>query len=111
MDDVHQPLTMENWLSKIANAKILITNSFHGMVVALLSHIPFIVDIEKGSGYGMNDRFYTLLDRLGLIERIVGERFDINTLLQKTDMNWNIIDKRLDDFKEEGKAFLQTAFQ
>lgn len=46
---------------------MLIVNLYHGMIMDILFHIPFVVYIETENGVGMNDRFYTLLNRLGLI--------------------------------------------
>lgn len=107
LDDVHAALTMESWLSTIANSKALVTNSYHGMIVAILCHIPFVVDIEKGKGVGMNDRFFTLLERLELTERIVDNQEGIERLINDTNIDWDLVESKISDFRNIGKGFLE----
>lgn len=63
--------TIQGWLDKIKQAKYVITDSFHCVVMCLKLHKPFIVVTEDKGNKGMNDRFYTLLDKLSLSERII----------------------------------------
>lgn len=67
---MHNSYSMEEWLEVIRCSKMLVTNSYHGMIMALLFHVPFVVDIETNNGIGMNDRFYILLSRANLLHRI-----------------------------------------
>lgn len=109
IDDVHSPVNLEEWISLIAGSEMLVTNSFHGMVVALLNHVPFAIEISGGRNKGMNDRFYTLLDRLGLIERICGEQYSLTELLNNHDINWESVDAALKQVQKEGAVYLNDA--
>ena len=110
IDDVRSPITMEEWISTIACSKTLITNSFHGMVVALLNHVPFVIDIEGGRSKGMNDRFYTLLDCLNLTNRICGEQYSLSELLNIRKIDWEQVDRKLILVQKHGADYLKTVF-
>ena len=105
IDDVHKVYSMEEWLGLIRYSKMLITNSYHGMIMAILFHIPFVIDIENGNGLGMNDRFYTLLNRLGLVDRIADN--NLKELILNGQIDWDDVDKRLSVFRNEGEIFLR----
>lgn len=100
--DDYTPYKMEEWISIIAFSSHFITNSFHGMLIAILFHVPFAVYLEKGEQAGMNDRFYTTLDYLGLKDRIVN---DISHPIFK-NINWEVVDSKLKEFALVGEDFL-----
>ena len=106
IDDENNPLTMEQWLGTIANAQALITNSYHGVIMAILAHVPFVVLLEKGSGKGMNDRFYTLLSQLGMTNRIANEEKDVNSVLENP-IDFDNIDAKIELYRKNGVEFLE----
>ena len=57
----------------------------------------------------MNDRFYTLLERLNLTSRICGEEYSLNELLNNRSIDWEYVDKALDIVQTEGEDYLKTA--
>ncbi len=81
--------TMEGWLVKIRDANFIVTDSFHCVVMCLKLHRPFAVVTELAGNVGMNDRFYTLLRSVGMLERLVYKEDveRIRTLLC-LDANW-----------------------
>jgi len=105
MDERHTPPTMEGWLSTIANAGRMITNSYHGMIMAILSHVPFVALLEKGVEGGMNDRFATLLGRLGLEDRMVSQVEEAERAIDRP-IDFEKVDKAIDDYRKLGVAFL-----
>lgn len=64
-------ISVPEWLSRIAHASFVFTNSFHGTVFAILFHKPFIALLLQGKMSGMNERVLSLLRRLGLANRVV----------------------------------------
>lgn len=107
IDDKHNPLKMEEWLSTIINSKQLVTNSYHGMIMAILANVPFVVLLETGIGHGMNDRFITLLTKLDLLDRIVeNNSYAIIKMLSKP-IEWCKINEKLKIFRQEGVEYLQ----
>lgn len=101
--------TLEGWLAKIKHANFVITDSFHCMVMCLKLHTPFAVVTELEGNTGMNDRLFTLLGLLDLEYRIVykGDVSKIKAIVN-TDINWDSVDLKLEDYKSIGAEFLKT---
>lgn len=98
---------MVKWLESIASSSHFITNSYHGMIVALLFHVPFVVIQESGRGAGMNDRFSTLLSKLDLINRISENAIENIAMTFETDINWLVVDQLMVEYREVGENFLK----
>jgi hypothetical protein len=62
--------SINQWLSLMANAEYVITNSFHCCVFAIQFHKKFLAYPVCGVAEKMNDRLTTLLAPLGLINHI-----------------------------------------
>ena len=89
------------WLTKIRDAEFVITNSFHGMMFSLLFNIPFIVVPVKGSK--MNDRISTVLEMVGLLDRIVEDELSI----PETTIDWETVNSKIEESRRKGKAYLE----
>lgn len=102
--------SLEGWLHKIKHAEFVLTDSFHCMVMCLKLHTPFAVVTKLQGKVGMNDRFYTILEQLGLEERIIC-RDNINRVRELLETNrplpWEEIDARLNLYGIIGKNYLQ----
>lgn len=107
VDDTSNVLSMEEWMGVIINSKGLITNSYHGMIVALLNHVPFVVILETNRSAGMNDRFYTLLKRVKLENRICNEGDDYLKIICE-DVDWISVDKLLEEFRIEANKVINV---
>lgn len=95
------------WLHKIKNSEIVITNSFHGIVFSIIFNTPFVAITVEGSG--MNDRIYTLLERAGLSDRIVSEfnKEKIDEII-KAPINWQDVNNNLRDFVTDSKKYIDN---
>jgi len=93
------------WLALERNSDFLVTNSFHGTVFALLFHTPFITATIKGSG--MNDRIFTLLQAVGLEDRIIesGKNDKIDKLIS-APIDWDAVDERIAELRRRSQEFL-----
>lgn len=98
-------LSINDWLSAIKNSKLLITNSFHAVMMCLKLHTPFAVILETGTGTGMNDRFYTLLEYFGLSDRIIKCSDDVNKLGNEID--FNMVDSIMQNYKSSLDSYLE----
>lgn len=80
---------IEDWLYNIKNSKIVITNSFHGVVFSIIFETPFIVVPIEGRLKGMNDRIVTLLESYDLMDRIMWQ-YNPNTIniLANKQIDW-----------------------
>lgn len=68
--------TIPQWINNISNSKVVITNSFHCVVFALIFHKPFIFLPLSGEFARMNDRLYDLLDKIDLKSQIYNDDFN-----------------------------------
>lgn len=102
-----QKRTIENWISSIYHAKFVVTNSYHGTIVAMVLHKPFAIVLSTGTLAGMNDRFTTLLSKVGLLERISDNKEESIINILNRPIDWSGIDKQLHDFRLIGKEFLK----
>lgn len=110
IDDTHNPLSLEEWVKSIIESKGLITNSYHGMIVALLNHIPFAVLLDSKTAGRMNNRFTTLLSRLGLLHHICSNESECLAVIEK-DLDWEDIEAKISKFRQEGVEFLNKYIQ
>lgn len=101
--------SIEGWLCKIKHSKFVVTDSFHCVVMCLKLHIPFVAITEQEGNVGMNDRLYTLLEKLHLCEQICFKDNIPRYRFQWT-YDWNEIDLALEHFGKIGKTFLNKIF-
>lgn len=106
IDETHDIYSLEQWLRLIAHAKFLITNSYHGMIMALLFHVPFAVLLESKGAVGMNDRFWTLLSKVGLESQIVEKDSATIEMISNHNIDWVDVDDKIADYKKNGVDFL-----
>lgn len=102
--------SLEGWLNKIKHADFVITDSFHCMVMCLKLHTPFAVITKLKGKVGMNDRLYTILEKLGMEDRIVfrEDLHLLSPLVHTPDsVSWNVIDGMLAQYAREGFSFLK----
>ena len=98
----HVSISVESWIENIANAKFVITDSFHGAVFSILFNKPFIVSLNGVRG---NTRIESLLEDFDLKECIVS---DFHNFLIP-EYNWNKINDHLTIRREESLGFLKQA--
>lgn len=86
-------IAVSDWLSKIARADFVFTNSFHGTVFAILFHKPFVSLLLRGRMSGMNERLLSLLAKLGLSDRAVyADEFEKIENLVTQVVDWAAVD-------------------
>lgn len=102
------PESIQNWISRIAAASYVITDSFHGTVFSLLYHRPFIVYVGDPQRV---TRIESLLKRLNLEERIIskGATSDDIIRLSEKKINWDDIDENLERLRKESLILLKSA--
>ena len=104
--DKNSTLSVEDWLSMIANSSMVVTDSFHGTVFSILFHKEFysIVNVARGG-----TRFVSLLSPLGLEHRM-GD-FSQFTLTEPSPIDWQQVDKILDKYRRDSINFLTNALK
>lgn len=97
------------WLGMIRNAKIVITNSFHGTVFSLLFQTPFLTYIAPGSKRG--SRIVNLLNIFGLSERLLRslENKECINNTELLSLDCKHIDEVIENERKKGFDFLNMA--
>lgn len=93
-----------DFISAIKDAEFVVTNSFHGTCFSIIFHKNFYTRIQTGSAT-RNDRVVSLLDSLGLSDRLFTnegvEKIDFD---KETD--WDSVDSRLAALVGNSKNYL-----
>ena len=80
--------------------------------MALRFHRNFAVLLEKGTLSGMNDRFITVLDKLGLTNHIIKElTTEEANRICRLFVDWAEVDEKIDIYRKESIAYLDTAIR
>lgn len=102
------PETVQNWLKRIASASLIMTDSFHGTVLALLYHRQFIVYVGNPNRI---TRIESLLTQLGLEDRIFTKESNIEDIKVKSleSIDWEKIDSILDKLRKHSLMLLKES--
>lgn len=93
----------------IRNAEYVCTDSFHGSVFSILCHRKLVIfnRYSDSSSSSKNTRIDNLCGKLGLSDR----RFSGDIIKDaKGDIDYSIIDNKLEDIRRESKDYLEQAF-
>lgn len=104
------PESVENWIKRIAGANLVLTDSFHGTVISLLYHRPFVVYIGNPSRI---TRIVSLLSQLGLSDRILTSNNKIEEFSQMVynPIDWEAIDKKLSKLRIDSLTLLRQSLE
>ena len=95
---------LETWLAGFSEADMVVTDSFHGCVLSILMHKPFIV--VENSYRGMS-RIKSLLDMFALDQRLVqGIDPEDDGTFFLSDPDWEGVETVLNAKRAESAAFL-----
>ena len=97
-------ISPKKWLSALANADFVITDSFHGTALSIIFNVPFVT-ILKSDKPTMNARVTELLEAVGLSSRIVGSVSEILTRINDA-IEWDVVNKHLAALRETGRMWL-----
>jgi len=95
--------SIENWISGFNQCEFVITDSFHGVVFAIIFEKPFIAIANEKRGI---DRFISLLDIIGLRRRLVFDFEGITKELVHESIDFNEVNRALSICKNESKNYL-----
>lgn len=104
----HRMPTVYQWLSNIANADMVITDSFHGTVFSIIFHKPFLCINNRKRGTA---RFESLLKSVGLLDRLVDlEKVSIEKAIGVLNQNINFdeVERQLDILRTNSLNFLKS---
>lgn len=101
-------LSIPGWLSKIYNARMVLTDSFHGCVFCIIFNKPFFILENKKGG---NDRIYSLLKMFRLENRIITGTVRENFFKEATNIDWQSVSRILTLEKEKSMLFIDKALK
>lgn len=108
LDDYKFP-SLEGWIKSFYDADFVITDSFHGTVFSIIFNKPFITIVNEARGAS---RFHSLLNLLGLENRLISKIDNSNTSLDvlkiRYEINYDIINKKLEALRLESLNFLKN---
>jgi polysaccharide pyruvyl transferase WcaK-like protein len=94
---------VEEWISGFNEAEFVVTDSFHGSVFSIIFNKPFISIANRGRG---SSRFYSLLERLNLSERIIDEKDEVTRELLEKEVDYTLVKSIIDKLKSESIEFI-----
>jgi hypothetical protein len=99
----------QEWVAQIANAKGVVTDSFHGTVISAILNKPFVALAKMGCNPGQNARLLTLLKQLGLEQRLI-ETDDVGEVTKRMaePINWQAVNQKLVEYRAQGAGFLMN---
>ena len=107
-------LTIEEWVQKIREADIVLTNSFHGTIFSVNFHVPVIslAKLDVSIDSAGNRRMYSFLNEINMQDYLIREiRWKKIDELITYNVDWNKVDDYINRMRAISKAFLIDAIE
>ena len=100
--------SIEQWLRNFADAKFVITDSFHGTMFSIIFNKPFYVIGNEKRGI---ERYSPILEKLGLKNRFILEKdlCDGCLSLDVNEINWDTVNRIIAEEKKKSVDFLKRS--
>ena len=95
----------EELLGYIKNAKLVITDTFHGSVLSIVCNTNFVAKIRSNK-----NKLEFLLEQYSLNDRLVSDFSDIEEK-QKQSIDFDCVNKKTAELREKSLNFLKTALE
>lgn len=105
---IYSYATIGQWLSNIIHSELVITPSFHGVVLSIVLNKDFIYTPLAGFHSPSNERILGLLKDLNLESRILDDKKSIQDIIKKP-INWANVNHKLTKLKNDSTSFLSRA--
>lgn len=96
-------LSVYDWLKKIRDSELIITDSFHCMAFSIIFHKKFIV--VSTSEKGFDSRMITTLSKIGLEDRMCTEVKNFE------EIDWSKVQEKLLEYRDESRKFLDKCLK
>ena len=102
---------IEEWLYLIKHAGTVITNSFHGIMFAIVFNTEFFYYPLAAEVKGADTRITSVLDLLGIRDRALMNYQDVLRIVREPQerIDWHLVNEKLDTFRAVGHTFLMEA--
>ncbi len=94
-------------LAYFRDAKAVVTDTFHGTILAMINSVPFVTLVRRSTdgGYGNEQKLLFLLDTFGLKDRELSDLNRLNQLLSEP-LDEAAIHRRLSKERHEAQKYL-----
>lgn len=99
--------SLEKWLGAFANADFVVTDSFHGCVLSLILHKPFLVTGNSKRGLSRIESLLKMFDLDYRMVDAIDPEDDGEGWL--TEIDWEYVDKVLKEKVDASRLFLDNA--
>lgn len=96
-------IKVEEWLQTICYADYVVTDSFHGTAFSIIFKKDFTAITNPLRG---NSRFVSLLNSVGLFDRIISENYDQMNL---SAIDWGSVDAQLGAMRQQSFEFINNS--
>ena len=100
--------SVPNWLARISECDFVVTNSFHGLLFAVLFHRPFVVFRLRGANSEMNVRVESMLRKIACISRLVdvGDYSAIDKAVREK-IDWDNVEQQISEARKASIMYLR----
>lgn len=94
-------LGADMWLGLLLNAKVVITDSFHGVVFCINNNKPFYVIITSNG-----NRITCILELFGLQDRLISSAEEMDF---SKEIDWRPVNEKLEEVRKENQNWLKDS--
>lgn len=100
-----------DFVKLLSNAEYVVTDSFHCTVFSILFHKKFLTfyRLNPSDKKSTHSRIDSILGLMGLQDHIVKDTNGIYSSVINKDVDWSLVDKKLDGLRQESMDFLKKA--
>ena len=91
--------SIEDWLSYIKFADIILTDSFHGCVFSMIFHKQFVAYCNQSGGYG---RIQSLFESMGIPEKLQNPKMSVD---------YSLVNHHMETLRTKAKNYLGKVLQ
>jgi hypothetical protein len=96
-----------DWIAYLNAAEVVVSNSFHGVAVAIALRKPFLSVPLAGNKRGLSERVVNLLRQLDLEHRIVSETDEASVArTMNAPIDWESVEAQVAELRRRGSDFL-----
>ena len=100
--------TIHEWLNTINESRFVITTSFHGVMICLQFHTPFVYVPLNGKFSNGNNRVLDFFKYLNINIPIYSDTFEYSSIFE-LEWDWYQIDEKINVFRQNSIKFLNDA--
>ena len=99
-----------SFLGSISASKLVVSNSFHGIVCSILLRKQFIAMALPGGKSGLSSRVHSFLQSVGLENRLI-HPLDTTKVkaLASQRINWDDVDVKITELRDIGRSYIMSS--